>query len=200
MNGLRWRRGYAVEVLGLFLTAVGLMVCASVKPEDLGKQTAAAGLGAAAMAGVQWTLRRESRAQAARWAAGAVGIGLLVVSLFWGTEQYGAKSWLLLGPVSVQPSEIAKVCFAYVAMGRTAGQRHTDAAIAVAYGAAVCVLVALGRDLGTATVFAGAVLMLAADIACRVLVSPMVLPIGALTSFLGAPLFLYLIMKRGGIP
>lgn len=43
----------------------------------------------------------------------------------------------------------------------------------------------------------GAALLLASDIACRVLVSPIVLPIGALTSFLGAPLFLYLIMKRG---
>ena len=43
----------------------------------------------------------------------------------------------------------------------------------------------------------GAILLLCSDIACRVLVSPVVLPIGALTSFLGAPLFLYLIMKRG---
>jgi len=43
----------------------------------------------------------------------------------------------------------------------------------------------------------GAALLLASDIACRILVPPIVLPIGALTSFLGAPLFLYLIVKRG---
>ena len=43
------------------------------------------------------------------------------------------------------------------------------------------------------------VLLLAADIACRMLVPPVVLPIGALTSFLGAPLFLYLILKRGNV-
>ena len=43
----------------------------------------------------------------------------------------------------------------------------------------------------------GAALLLASDIACRVLIPPIVLPIGALTSFLGAPLFLYLIVKRG---
>lgn len=43
----------------------------------------------------------------------------------------------------------------------------------------------------------GVSLLLAADVACRVLVPPVVLPIGALTSFLGAPLFLYLIVKRG---
>ena len=38
-----------------------------------------------------------------------------------------------------------------------------------------------------------------ADIVSRTLLSPTVLPIGALTSFLGAPLFLYLIIKRGGM-
>lgn len=42
----------------------------------------------------------------------------------------------------------------------------------------------------------GTVLLLAADIACRMIVSPIVLPIGALTSFMGAPLFLYLILRQ----
>ena len=45
----------------------------------------------------------------------------------------------------------------------------------------------------------GAALLIASDIVSRTLISPTVLPIGALTSFLGAPLFLYLIIKRGGI-
>ena len=43
----------------------------------------------------------------------------------------------------------------------------------------------------------GAVVMIVADIASRMLASPAILPIGALTSFLGAPLFLYLIIKQG---
>ena len=45
----------------------------------------------------------------------------------------------------------------------------------------------------------GAVLMLAADLASRMLLAPVILPIGALTSFLGAPLFLYMIIKKGNI-
>ena len=43
----------------------------------------------------------------------------------------------------------------------------------------------------------GGVLLLLSDIVSRLLLSPTVLPIGALTSFLGAPLFLYLIIKGG---
>lgn len=55
------------------------------------------------------------------------------------------------------------------------------------------------RFLLPCTALAGAVLMLLSDIACRVLIPPVVLPIGALTSFLGAPLFLYLIVKGGSV-
>ncbi|MDR3357168.1 MAG: iron ABC transporter permease [Spirochaetaceae bacterium] len=43
----------------------------------------------------------------------------------------------------------------------------------------------------------GAVIMMAADIVSRMLIAPTILPIGALTSFLGAPLFLYMIIKEG---
>lgn len=43
----------------------------------------------------------------------------------------------------------------------------------------------------------GAVIMLAADIGSRMIKPPAILPIGAITSFLGAPLFLYLIIRKG---
>ncbi len=52
------------------------------------------------------------------------------------------------------------------------------------------------RFLIPCTALSGSILLLAADIACRTVVSPTVLPIGALTSFVGGPLFLYLIMRR----
>ena len=51
------------------------------------------------------------------------------------------------------------------------------------------------RFLIPCTALCGAVLLLLSDIACRGLIPPRLLPIGALTSFLGAPLFLYLIMR-----
>lgn len=44
---------------------------------------------------------------------------------------------------------------------------------------------------------AGALLLLLGDLFARVVVSPVVLPIGAITSFLGGPLFLYLLFKGG---
>lgn len=41
----------------------------------------------------------------------------------------------------------------------------------------------------------GAILLLAADTAARTILSPLILPVGILTSFLGVPLFVYLIIK-----
>lgn len=53
------------------------------------------------------------------------------------------------------------------------------------------------RFLIPSSALCGSVLLLLSDIVSRMLLAPTVLPIGALTSFLGAPLFLYLIVKGG---
>lgn len=45
--------------------------------------------------------------------------------------------------------------------------------------------------------FMGGILLLLGDLAARLIIMPVVLPIGAITSFLGAPLFLYLLFKGG---
>lgn len=51
------------------------------------------------------------------------------------------------------------------------------------------------RYLLPASAVAGAVLLLLADTFARVVVSPVILPIGAITSFIGGPMFLYLLFK-----
>ncbi len=51
------------------------------------------------------------------------------------------------------------------------------------------------RFLIPASMLTGSVLLLLADTAARTIIKPVVLPVGALTSILGAPLFIYLLMK-----
>ena len=41
----------------------------------------------------------------------AVAILILVLLIGIGTNEWGAKSWIRFGPIGIQPSEIAKVCF-----------------------------------------------------------------------------------------
>ena len=42
----------------------------------------------------------------------------------------------------------------------------------------------------------GALLLTSADLVARIILAPIILPVGAITAFMGAPLFLYMIMKR----
>ena len=51
------------------------------------------------------------------------------------------------------------------------------------------------RFLLPASLVLGSIIMLASDLAARMVISPIILPIGAITSFLGAPLFLYLLYR-----
>jgi iron complex transport system permease protein len=51
------------------------------------------------------------------------------------------------------------------------------------------------RFLIPGSAIAGALLLLGADLAARTIISPRILPVSVLTSFLGAPLFIYLIIR-----
>lgn len=51
------------------------------------------------------------------------------------------------------------------------------------------------RFLIPASALMGAVILLAADTAARTMLSPVVLPVGAITSLLGAPMFLYMLLR-----
>lgn len=53
------------------------------------------------------------------------------------------------------------------------------------------------RFLIPASVLVGALLLLASDTAARLMLAPHVLPVSVLTAFLGAPVFIYLIVKGG---
>ncbi len=54
------------------------------------------------------------------------------------------------------------------------------------------------RILLPASGVAGSILLITADTVARTMFSPVVLPVGVLTSFLGAPLFVYLVIARRG--
>ena len=51
------------------------------------------------------------------------------------------------------------------------------------------------RFLLPASLVLGSIIMLGSDLLARMVISPVILPIGAITSFLGAPLFLYLLFR-----
>jgi cell division protein FtsW len=105
-----------------------------------------------------------------------VTLGLLVAVLVLGTAVNGARRWLSLGALDFQPSELAKLAVVLwlAALLARGGAPRTLAALARPVGVvvlAVCALVLLEPDLGTATVIAviATAMLVAAGTPIRVL-------------------------------
>jgi cell division protein FtsW (lipid II flippase) len=174
----------------LVLPAVGAMgaigmVMLNRLPQDLAG-TAAFGLelgmaetqllwfavGAVAMVAVAVGLRDDGILRHYKYSWAAIGIGLLAATLLFGYEVNGARLWIDLGPVSVQPGELLKIVLvvfvaAYLAETRTlltsARMRIGFLSIPplpyflpmlVLFGAVMLIAVRL-NDLGSALLFYG---------------------------------------------
>ncbi|MFE5310321.1 putative lipid II flippase FtsW [Isoptericola sp. NPDC056573] len=94
------------------------------------------------------------------WPAFLVALALLVAVVFFGRSVNGNQNWLPLGPVQIQPSELAKLAVA-VWLGAVLGRkqhllgRWGQAIMPGVVGlAAVLGLVMAGHDLGTALILA----------------------------------------------
>ena len=156
------RSSFEVETLAFFLCTLGVAAIATVKPQELGKQSAAMVLGILVFLMIGWSLRDLERAKRFRYLAVLAGVGFLVITLLFGTEYYGAKNWLVIGGLSLQPSELTKVCFVYAGastMDRIMNKRNLI--LFIAYSVVICGLLALMNDFGTALIFFCAFLIIA---------------------------------------
>lgn len=156
------RTSFEIETIAFFLCTMGMAVIATVKPAEAVKQLIAITIGLTLFLGVGWSLRDLERAKKCRYLAAAAGVGFLVITLLFGQEYYGAKNWLVIGSMSLQPSELSKVCFVYVgasAMDRIITKRNLF--LFIGYSAAICGCLALMNDFGTALIFFCAFLVIA---------------------------------------
>ena len=121
------RSSFEIETLAFFLCTMGMAAIATVKPGEAGKQLMAMIIGLGVFLVLGWSLRDLERAKKVRYLAVAAGLGFLVITLLFGTTYYGAKNWLVLGGMTLQPSELSKVCFVYAgasAMDRIMTKRN----------------------------------------------------------------------------
>ncbi len=151
-----------------------------------------------------WTLGSLS---GATWAKLAVVAPLLAAILAASPRLARALNALVLGE--------AEAFHLGVAVERA--KRLTILAVALAVGASVAVAGPIGfvglvvphllrltigpdhRLLLPAAALAGGALLVAADIAARLVVAPAELPLGIVTSLVGAPYFLWLLLRRGAV-
>ena len=129
-------------------------------------------VGAAAMVAIAIGLRDDGILRHYKYSWGAIGIGLLAATLLFGYEVNGARLWIDLGPVSVQPGELLKIVLVVFIAGYLAETRTllTSARIRIGFlsipplpyflpmlalFAVVMLIVVSLNDLGTALLFFG---------------------------------------------
>ena len=156
------RTSFEVESIAFFLCTIGMCAIATVVPSEAMKQLIAMVMGIFLFLMVGWCLRDLERAKKVRYLAGLAGIGFLLITLLFGQEYYGAKNWLVIGPMSLQPSELSKVCFVFIgasAMDRLLMKKNLI--LFIAYSVVICGCLALMNDFGTALIFFVAFLVIA---------------------------------------
>ena len=156
------RSSFEVETIAFFLCTMGMAAISAVKPGEAVKQLMALGIGVLVFLIIGWSLRDLERAKRFRYLAVAAGVGFLLVTLVFGTEYYGAKNWLMVGGMSLQPSELSKVCFVYAGastMDRIMNKRNLF--LFIVYSVVICGCLALMNDFGTALIFFCAFLVIA---------------------------------------
>ena len=156
------RTSFEVETIAFFLCSMGMCAIATVVPGEAMKQLIAMVMGVLLFLMIGWCLRDLERAKKIRYLAGAAGIGFLLITLLFGQEIYGAKNWLQIGPMSLQPSELSKVCFVFIgASSMDRLLRKKNLILFIAYSVTICGCLALMNDFGTALIFFTAFLVIA---------------------------------------
>lgn len=156
------RKGFEMETMAFFLCTVGLSVVTSSAPGSVLKQFISMVLGVIIFIIVVWSLRDLERAKKIRYIAAGAGVFLLLLNLVLAQTTFGAKNWIYIGGMSLQPSELVKVCFVFVGastMERIVTKRNL--LLFILYSGFICGCLALMNDFGTALIFFVAFLVIA---------------------------------------
>ena len=144
--------------LANFLCGIGVTVLYSVSPEMGLKQAYFYGIGICAMLVVTMVIRFMRMHW--KWAVRLlwlVSLGMLALPLVMGREINGAKNWIFIGSLSIQPSEIVKLSLLLV-LAYFMSRRRMLPWLVFAVG---CLgLLMLQKDMGTALMYYGVTLLL----------------------------------------
>ena len=153
-NKIMRRSGFEVETIAFFLCTMGLAIIASVSPDELFKAVISMIIGILIFMVIGFCMRELEMAKKLRYVAAALGPILLLATLVFGREVYGAKAWIFLGGYSIQPSELAKISFVFAGastLDRLMTRRNLF--LFIVYSGICCVLLALCNDFGTAMIY-----------------------------------------------
>ena len=145
---------FELETIAFLFASTGLGIVASIYPDGALKQFFAIVIGVLGFCLLLTLLRFIDAIKVIRYIVAVGAIGLLAVTLLVAEPTNGALSWVNIGGVSLQPSELVKVAFIFVGavtLERLQSVRHLTLYMIFA---AVCVVeLFLMYDFGAALIF-----------------------------------------------
>ena len=138
----------------MFFT-ISMVMLMRLNVETAKKQLVYMAVGVVACIVLPFLLEHYRQLEKDGWFYAVLSLLIMVFVFIFGTEKYGAKNWLSLGPVVLQPSEFVKIFFVVGFAGilsNTNLQLKNVVKISIMAGVIVLVLV-MEKDLGAALIF-----------------------------------------------
>ncbi len=148
------RRNFEIEALALLLSGTGIMLSAVHDTRQAFVQLGAAFIGAIVYCFIIWFIEIPDRVMKWRIIISICAIGFLGMTVVLGKVQNGAQNWIIIGPVSIQPSEFVKIAYIFIGAS-TLDQLQTKKNLTeFIIVTAICVgLLFYMSDFGTAVIF-----------------------------------------------
>lgn len=105
------REDITLESAAFFLTGIGLLALGGVSPGAVPEQMAACVLGLFLFHAVRWFMRSVDRVMKWKLWIGVAAVVVFAINLSLGTVLFGSRNWIIIGPISIQPSEFIKIAF-----------------------------------------------------------------------------------------
>ncbi len=145
---------FELEMIGFMFTSVGLAIVGSIYPEAVLKQFLAIVIGVVGFGVMVVIMRNIDTLKSMRWALAGASVLILGATLIIAETTNGAKNWISLGGISLQPSELVKIAFIFTgAVTLEKLQSIKNLTMYIVF-AAICVgELFLMYDFGTALIF-----------------------------------------------
>ncbi len=145
---------FELEMIAFAFSSVGLAIVGSIYPNAVLKQFLALVIGVVGFCFLTVILRHIETMKSLRWVLAGAAILILGATLILAETTNGAKNWLSLGGISIQPSEFVKVAFVFVgAVTLEKLQSIKNLTMYIVFSAVCVGELFLMYDFGTALIF-----------------------------------------------
>lgn len=156
------RVSFEVETVAFLLSGIGINLLAAYNLQGVATQIAAMLLGMLLFCFLIWFMNDMDRVAKYRIAISIGALLLFAATLLLGQDINGSKSWIIVGPLSLQPSELIKIAFIFVGtstLDRLQTKKNITEFLIFTGACGGCL--ALMNDFGSAVIFFAGFLLIA---------------------------------------